>query len=170
MKFPLDIEDDTVVNGWNLRIISPSEDALKPDLYESAERFAEESEGIAGFDLSGDGRGCNKLNATFSIEELEVDPSSGITRMSVTFEQHCEGNTPAIRGVVNFQATGTPDPTLLPEVSLELEGNVIRTAYSPEAHVAYGIDATNRKLVEIDLTKGVTEDKPKRRKRAMTCA
>jgi hypothetical protein len=54
------------------------------------------------------------LKGVFAIEELERSPDKGITRFSATFEQHCEGMNPALRGVVNFQATGSPDPSPAP--------------------------------------------------------
>ncbi len=105
--------------------------------------------------MSGDGRGCSGHTGQFSLEELTRGPGVGVTRFSITFEQHCDGATPALRGVVNYQATGAPDPTPVPDRVIPLEGKIFRVAYDAVANVAYGLDATNMRIGKIDLTTGL---------------
>jgi hypothetical protein len=94
------------------------------------------------------------VSGKFSIEELARDPVSGITRLSITFEHHCEGGTPGLRGVINFQASGAPDATPKADRAINLSGKIFRVAYDPIANIAYGLDATNRRLAKIDLGGG----------------
>jgi hypothetical protein len=67
--------------------------------YENAERWPFEDVDHAGFSLEGMGAGCNTLTARFQIERLNTD-ASGLLEFLATFEQHCEGATPAARGCV----------------------------------------------------------------------
>jgi hypothetical protein len=72
---------------------------LMVSTYENAQRWPFEDVGHAGFSLAGMGAGCNTLTARFQIERLNTD-SSGLLEFLATFEQHCEGATPAARGCV----------------------------------------------------------------------
>jgi len=123
-----------------------------PGLYEPVTSFPTSS--TAGFAFIGGIGGCTSIDAKFSVEEFARDPS-GITRLSFTFEQHCDGQPAALRGVVNLNARGTPDPTPAPDRTIPLSGNVFRVAHDPQANVAYGLDATNRRLSKIDLDGGM---------------
>ena len=127
---------------------------LVPGLFDPAQRYPFQAGSFAGLSIYGNGSGCNTVTGKFSIEELARDPVAGITRLSVTFEQHCEGGTAALRGVINFQATGAPDSTPGPDKVINLNNEIFRVAYDPTSNVAYGLDATNRRLAKIDLTSG----------------
>ena len=65
--------------------------------YENASRFPFPSSGPT-FDFEGSGKGCNTLLATYQIYDLQRAPDGTISRLQVTFEQHCEGKTAALRG------------------------------------------------------------------------
>lgn len=111
-----------------------------------------------GLDVGGDGRGCNQLTGEFTIRELEFDPaSSTISRLSVVFEQHCEGGAAALRGMINFQANGKPDEPIVASRTIALSGKVSRLRYEPSSHIAYGLDFANRKVVRIDLGSGMLQ-------------
>jgi hypothetical protein len=146
---------DPVSGGyWDFDFASPAGTLLFPGLYLQAQRYPFETGSAPGLSIDGNGAGCNTLTGTFSIEELARDPGTGLTRFSATFEQHCEGATPALRGVVNFQATGVPDPTPTPDRVIPFSGKIFNVAYDPTTNIAYGLDATNRRLAKIDLTTG----------------
>jgi hypothetical protein len=141
-------------DDWDANFAAPGQGRLVPGLYDPAERYPFEMGALAGLSIDGNGRGCNTLSGKFSVEELARDPAKGIVRFSATFEQHCEGGAPALFGVVNYQATGVPDPTQSPSRVIALKGKVSRVAYDPTSNVAYGIDAANRRLARIDLALG----------------
>jgi hypothetical protein len=145
------------VGPWNLGVSMPMGAVLTPGLYMRAIPPAPAS---ASLSVSGDGHTCGAVSGQFSLEELTRWPGVGVTRFSLTFELHCEGAMPALRGVVNYNATGTPDPTPVPDRVISLSGKIFRVAYDPTANVAYGLDATNTRIGKIDLTTGTTSYVP----------
>jgi len=70
--------------------------------YVGAERYPFQSAGNPGLDVSGASRGCNKLNGTFNVTQVETDSSNNFIAFGAEFEQHCEGDTPALRGVIRY--------------------------------------------------------------------
>jgi hypothetical protein len=150
----LALTDGASGTEWTLDLVAPAGSILVPGLYDPAQRYPFQMGSAAGLDVSGNGAGCNMLTGKFSVEELARSPATGVTRFSATFEQHCEGATAALRGVVNFEATGSLSPTLAPDRMIPLTGKVSRIAYDPAAHVGYGLDAANRRLAKIDMANG----------------
>jgi hypothetical protein len=150
----LDFELQNSSNGddWTAEFEAPQGELLAPGLYEPATRYPFQLETMAGLSIHGNGRGCNELTGKFAVEELESDPTVGLVRASVTFEQHCEGGRAALHGVINYHATGTPDPTPTPDETITLDGKIFRVIYDPVANLAYGLDATNRRLAKTSRT------------------
>jgi hypothetical protein len=75
--------------------------SLAPQVYTMAERWPFESPGHPGLDVSGDGRGCNTVTGSFQIEDLQL-MNGTLMSFTATFEHHCEGGTPALRGCVHY--------------------------------------------------------------------
>jgi len=150
----LSLQNEANGDDWNADFKAPAGEPLVPGLYAPATRYPFQLATVAGLSITGNGRGCNQLNGRFSVEELERHPAKGLVRLSVTFEQHCEGGASALRGVINFNATGSPDPTPEPDETIALDGKVFRLVYDPAQDLAYGLDASNRRLAKIDLTSG----------------
>jgi hypothetical protein len=149
-----DLKDSAGGSEWTAAFVPGAGAILAPGLFDPAQRYPFQVGTAAGLSIYGNGRGCNTLTGKFAIEELARDPLAGITRASVTFEQHCEGGTTALRGVINYQATGSPDRAPTADRVVNLSGKVFRVAYDPTTNVAYGLDATNRRLSKIDLATG----------------
>ena len=42
------------------------------------------------------------MTGSFDVYEVAYNGSGGVTALSASFEQHCEGNTPALRGDIVF--------------------------------------------------------------------
>lgn len=83
-------------DSWfTMSLASLLNEQLMVGIYENAERFPFQSEGRAGFDFSGDGRGCNTLIANFEILELVRDGNGGVSTLAVDFTQYCEGRMDA---------------------------------------------------------------------------
>jgi len=74
---------------------------LATQVYENAERWPFQDAGHPGFDVSGDGRGCNTVSGSFQIEDLQ-ESGGTLHSFTATFEHHCEGGAPALRGCVHF--------------------------------------------------------------------
>ena len=88
---------------WSADFSAASGDRLKPGTYAGATRHGFNS-GVPGLDVSGNGAGCNTLRGSFIVLEANYGPSGEVLRFHATFEQHCEGATPALRGEIMIAA------------------------------------------------------------------
>ncbi len=87
---------------WQLFFAAPANKTLAVGVYTGA--TGSQSAGRPGLDVSGEGRGCNTLTGSFEIKEIAYGPDSEILVFWATFEQHCEGAVPALRGEVRINA------------------------------------------------------------------
>ena len=61
----------------------------------------------AGMDWSGNGRGCNTITGTFTVKRISVSlDGTTMKYVSLDFEQHCEGGTPALYGKIRYRLPG----------------------------------------------------------------
>jgi hypothetical protein len=93
---------------WAVRLAAPGRRPPLPGVYEGAVRNPFEPPGVPGLDVSGDGRGCNKLSGRFTVSEGRYGPQGLIRGLRARFEQHCEGAAPALRGEVRVSAPRRP--------------------------------------------------------------
>ncbi len=80
---------------------------LAPGTYPMCERASFAADNRNGLDVSGDGRGNNRLFGEFTIFEIQFDPNNPnrLTRFSADFVQYGEQTSatgPALRGQVRF--------------------------------------------------------------------
>jgi hypothetical protein len=62
-------------------------------------------------DWSGNGRGCNEITGTFTVNKIAVSlDGTSMKYVSLDFEQHCEGGVPALHGKIRYRMPG-PDTT-----------------------------------------------------------
>lgn len=74
---------------------------LKPGYYADLQRYPFHNPVRGGMDWSGNGRGCNKLTGWFVVDNVSYALGE-LTSIDLRFEQHCEGNTPALRGAIHW--------------------------------------------------------------------
>jgi hypothetical protein len=85
---------------WYLDFSGPVNTPLSPGTYTGATRYPFNSPG-PGLSVYGDGRGCNTDTGQFTV--LQIRTSGGaVTQFWATFEQHCEGQTPALQGEIRI--------------------------------------------------------------------
>ena len=89
-------------NRWTLNLAAPGNAEIQPGVYEAATRFPFQSIDKPGLSFSGNGRGCNTLTGRFEVFAVEYDGAGDVLGLSATFEQHCEDQTPALRGSIVF--------------------------------------------------------------------
>jgi hypothetical protein len=95
---------------WYANFQAPQGQILLPGkTYTGATRYPFNS-GNAGLDVSGNGRGCNELGGQFTVHEATYDNGS-LTSFRISFEQHCEFATPALRGELSWRAVDPGAPT-----------------------------------------------------------
>lgn len=102
------------VNGadgtyWGATFTPADGDILAPGTYRNATRYPFNGTG-PGMDVSGEGRGCNELSGEFTVNELSFFSDETLRSASVSFEQHCEHMTPALRGTLELRAGDTTQP------------------------------------------------------------
>lgn len=71
---------------------------------------------VGALSWSGEGRGCNTLAGSFSVDSATY-ASGVLTAIDLRFEQHCEGGAAALRGHIVWtasDATTPPGPVALP--------------------------------------------------------
>jgi hypothetical protein len=100
IRFSMETDAEFQNGWWNTEFVAPQGQDLALGTF-AAHRFSGPE---AGFEHSGNGRGCNMLDATFTIRELAYDPDGTLRRFRADFEQHCEGGIPALRGTWVFNA------------------------------------------------------------------
>jgi hypothetical protein len=86
-------------DNWTAIMRPPTGQHLGVGTYETT-RFGDATH--AGLDVFGDGRGCNTSTGTLTINEISFDGAGNVTRLNSTFEQHCEGGSPALHGTIHF--------------------------------------------------------------------
>ena len=107
---------------WTLDFDAPNAEPLTAGRTYNATRYPFNGAG-AGFDLSGEGRGCNELIATFTVTEAEFGDNGYVASFHASFEQHCDGDTAAATGEVHI--TNPPPPAALEvTASVAPEGTV----------------------------------------------
>jgi len=115
----------TTSTWWNLNMVAPLGQQLVPGIYEGATRWPFQGPFEPGLDFSGDGRGCNELTGRFQVLEAIYGPFGYVERFHATFEQHCEGWTPALFGEIKIVNPPAP-PLLTLGLTLNREGTVQR--------------------------------------------
>lgn len=88
---------------WNLDLAGPNNGPLAVGTYNDARRwpFAGAQPALS---FSGTGRGCNTLTGSFVIRDMVLGAGGTLDRFFATFEQHCEGRSPALRGEISIAA------------------------------------------------------------------
>lgn len=87
---------------WYLDLAAPANATLQPGTYDGAMRFPFQDADKPGLSFSGSGRGCNSLTGRFDIFEVTYGSDGVVTALNASFEQHCEGNAPALRGQLSY--------------------------------------------------------------------
>jgi hypothetical protein len=114
----------TFSHFWYLDFGAADNQVLTVGPYSGAVRFPFQPPGIPGLSVSGDGRGCNMLTGSFQVLDVAYGPGNDILSFRATFEQHCEGAPPALRGEIRYNATVPIDLTAPSEVSALVGENI----------------------------------------------
>jgi hypothetical protein len=96
---------------WGASFVPAQGDVLvEGATYPDAHRYPFNGSG-PGMDVSGNGRGCNTLVGTFTVNQIGFSSANGaLDRLDLNFEQHCEGATPALRGRLRYRARADVTP------------------------------------------------------------
>jgi hypothetical protein len=140
------------VDWWSLDLAAPSGQALAAGEYTGATRHPFNGSAEPGLDLSGNGRGCNTLTGSFTISEVEFGPNGYVQTLDATYEQHCEGDTAALRGEVHIDNPAPPA-----ELDLGLDIALKGTAGTLNGEATVQGTVTCTKPVQVDIYGQVTQ-------------
>lgn len=87
--------------SWSALLVPPTGERFEAGRTYRTERGS--GPGVAGLDVSGFG-GCNRSHGTLTLTKLARDADGAVTAFAATFEQHCEGAEPALRGTIHYYA------------------------------------------------------------------
>jgi Putative Ig domain len=90
---------------WTLDFAAPNNQSLTVGTYSGAMRFQYQTAGSPGLQVTGDGRGCNTLTGSFQVLQVVYGFNYNVVAFDATFEQHCEGLVPALRGEIRYNAS-----------------------------------------------------------------
>ncbi|MGW5616379.1 hypothetical protein [Streptomyces sp. NPDC003877] len=136
---------------WTLNLAAPSGEALAPGTYTGATRYPFNEASEPGLSLSGNGRGCNRLTGTFTVEAVEFGPQGYVRKLDATFEQHCEGGTSAARGEVHIENPAPPAELGL-GLGIALDGTASSLNGKATLHGTVSCNKPVRVTVEGDVT------------------
>ena len=101
--------------NFHIELTPPAGRVLREGSYRGAQRSSFRSRGRPGIDISGNGRGCNKVKGSFFVRRLETS-SGRVRRAVIGFEQHCEGAVAALWGEIRI-GVGAPAGALRPLIA-----------------------------------------------------
>lgn len=94
------------INGdqfWLGNVLLPSSQTrFKRGMSADVRRFPFQDRAMGGLDWSGEGRGCNTLTGWFAVDHATYSEDA-LTAIELRFEQHCEGEAPALRGAIRWE-------------------------------------------------------------------
>ena len=115
--------DAASTDYWILEFAAPPGETLTTGTYSGAVRVVSQSAGQPGLDISGMGRGCNTLAGNFTVSDAVFGPYGYVQSFHATFEQHCEGGGPALRGEVAV-SNPPPPPPLTEHITIGSSGQL----------------------------------------------
>lgn len=80
-----------------MNVLSGLEVGYYPDL----RRYPFHNPVKGGLSWYGEGRGCSALTGWFAVDNVTYDGST-VTAVDLRFEQHCQGDTPALHGEIHW--------------------------------------------------------------------
>jgi uncharacterized repeat protein (TIGR01451 family) len=106
-RFQLTVNGDEEWTGF-FQAMNTLPDLL-PGYYGDLLGFPGHNRVRGGISWYGEGRGCNQATGWFVIDSVMYSGST-LNSIELRFEQHCEGQTPALRGLIRWSAADTRQP------------------------------------------------------------
>ena len=94
---------------WDADIVTPAGVPLRPGTYANVTRYPFNDSTTGGLSWFGEGRGCNTLTGSLTIDTVAYRDSA-LAAIDLHFDQHCEGATAALRGTIHWSVDDTTSP------------------------------------------------------------
>jgi hypothetical protein len=141
--------NSTEGDWWSFDFEAPDDDVLAPGTTFDATRFPFNGTG-AGMDFTGNGRGCNEITGTFTVNDFSPGVESTVRYLSLDFEQHCEGLTPALHGEIRYRMPGADRTAPAAPTGLSVSRNAAGTG----AHISWTNPASGFAYVVVRYSLG----------------
>lgn len=140
-------------DDFTLTFAAAPGDTLVTGTYTDAQRTPFRTAGHPGIDIYGSGRGCNTDTGTFTVLDVAAD----LSRLWLTYEQHCEGGVPALFGEVRYnEPNGDSDLLVAPDhVTWPAQYPTVPGSTVPVTLVNTG--AATRTISAATITSGATD-------------
>ena len=89
---------------WFTDFAAPNNAILTKGTYANAQRYPFQAAGFPGLSIDGASRGCNTLTGNFNVLQATYDTAGKVRTFAADFEQHCEGQLPALFGSIRLAA------------------------------------------------------------------
>jgi hypothetical protein len=90
------------VGGWTGNFVAMnSVPQLRPGYYGDTQRYPFHNPAKGGLSWDGFNRGCSVVSGWFVVDDV-VYTGTTLTSIDLRFEQHCQGDTPALRGRIRW--------------------------------------------------------------------
>ena len=92
--------DEADGTEWDLYLAAPAGSVLNTGAYTNVAIWTSQSDNSSQptMSFSGDGRGCSTITGRFDVLDVSFGAKGVIQSFHATWEQHCEGFTPALFG------------------------------------------------------------------------
>ncbi|HEU6451358.1 MAG TPA: hypothetical protein VFT57_08045 [Gemmatimonadaceae bacterium] len=94
---------------WEADIVTPEGVPLQAGTYTNVTRYPFNESTTGGLSWFGEGRGCNTLTGSFTIDTVAYRDSA-LAAIDLDFDQHCEGADAALRGTIHWSVDDTTAP------------------------------------------------------------
>ncbi len=98
----------TGASVWVINLAAPGGARLEAGEYVDATQYPFQEADAPGLDVAGAGRTCSQVQGSFRVDRIRWRNDRPVSLLA-TFEQRCEGATPALRGRISIDA---PHPSV----------------------------------------------------------
>ncbi len=109
-ELSVNVSGSTWEDDFHFTFAAPRGQTLGKGTYSNAERAHFRTGNHPGLDIGGGGHGCNSVTGSFTV----LDYAPDLSRLWITFEQHCDGHVPALVGEIRYNQPRDADLTIAP--------------------------------------------------------
>lgn len=101
----IDVNDLNNYILWTFLFQSPNNKSLAPGVYTPVVLYPSLS-GNSEMSVTMSGRGCESVTGSFTLHSIDGDINLVVRSLHLTFEQHCDGASPSLRGEIVIEPVG----------------------------------------------------------------
>jgi hypothetical protein len=90
--------------GWHAVFVPPPGERLRVRTYSNVRRWPF-NDGRPGMTVTGEGRGCNKIHGSFTVQQVTFTKAGRLVRLDLSFHQYCDSYGAALHGRLRYNAS-----------------------------------------------------------------